>query len=406
MQLLGFPSRHSSYVPTGKIWPCGDFSLGYRAVPGDDRIDWDRRSEAQKIDDGDYARLPEGWEYLGRGRVAQMPGAMTPSERLECDRFHQNVGAADGGDSSLTLAYLPNSHIAFWVGMKRPVALALGGWLYLAACRFRAPRGRKGITGHGRKMVKSAATLIQRRFTARRTTFCTVSMPVLPQSHRAELAKCWPELLRQLLQWIGRRLATQGLSPAIASVTEIQPKRLAGYGEAYLHLHLVWGNRMARSGNWALSAVDVRAWCERFLRKRGIWTDGAWVRVNVQPVKSTAAGYLAKYMSKGSAEIAQFAEDLGWDSIPSQWWNLSGYARSWVKSELATGDDVGQLLRSTVNAIFADVLPFSECLFSLAEVIMIIDGVPRGVGWRGVMRESYRKDLLSLLDRESPVLAS
>lgn len=405
MKFSGTPKRYSSYVPTGRIWPSGDFSVGYREVKGDGAGRLDLRSEARRIDDGDYQNLPDGWEYRGAGRVVQVYQGMTALERAECDRFHENVNDESGGGSPLTLAYLPNSHSPFWVGMVPRVAMVVPGWLALANVRFRPVRGRKGITGHGRKMVKSAATLIQRRFTARRTTFCTVSMPTLPQNLRVELARCWPEMLRQLLQTIGRQLVRQGLRPAIASVTEIQPKRLEGFGQAYLHLHLVWGNRMARNGNWALSALWIRAWCECFLKKRGIWVDGAWVRVNVQPVRSTAAGYLSKYMSKGSSEIESLANDLGWDAIPSQWWNLSGDARTWVKSELAEGDEVGHLLMATVNGIFSGAIPFSECLFCLSEVMMMIDGVPRGVGWRGAMRESYREDLLKLLDRELPMLA-
>lgn len=380
--------------------------MGYRAVDGDGAGRIDTRSEVQKIDAGEYSNLPDGWEYQGQGRVVQKYQGMTPSERIAADSFHSNVNAENGGDSPLTLAYLPNSHTPFWVGMKSCVAITLAGWLTLGSCRFRPQRGLKGITGHGRKMVKSGASLIQRRFTARRTTFCTVSMPVLPQNLRVELAASWPEFVRQLLQWIGRRLTRQGLPPVVVSVSEIQPKRLEGYGESYLHLHLVWGNKMARRGSWAVSANSVRAWCEAFLKRRGIWDEGAWVRVNVQPVRSTAAGYLSKYMSKGSSELAGFIADLGPHVVPAQWWNMTAAVREWIASELVSGDSVGSLLKATIDGIFSGVVPFQDCLYSLSEVMMEIDGHPRGVGWRGAMKESYRKDLLSILDSDSRLLAN
>ena len=391
LRLAGRPTTHSTYVPTGRIWPSGDFSVGYRRVEGDKYARIDTRSEAQRIDDGDYANLPDDWEYLGNGRTQKMVGSLTASEKMACDEWH-------GGDGPLTLANVPNSHSAFYVGYRPVVALTLAPWLAYGSHRSVPQRGLKGMTGHGKKMVRSAATLIQRRHGASRTTFCTVSMPTLPSAKRRELAEQWPELVRQFLQFLTRRLESKGLPRVVCSVTEIQPKRLEGYGESYLHLHLVWGNHWARRGNWAISANECRDWLEAFMQRRGLWESDSWVRVNVQPVKKSAAGYLAKYMSKGASEIADMAEDVGWAAIPRQWWNLTKDARDWVKSELLQGDEVGAFLLATVGAIFRHVVPFAEVFYSLHEVMMEIDGRSVGVGWRGSCLESFRKELKQTLD--------
>lgn len=400
MKLSGNPRTQDSYVPTGRIWPSGDFSVGFRRVAGDQDARLDLRSEERRIDDGEYVGLPGDWEYLGRGRTAVMPGALSASEKAECN-------AAHGGDSPLTLANVRNSHTAFWAGHRPVVALALAGWLALSLTRFSAPqRGLKGITGYGKNVIKSACTLIAGKHSNRRTTFCTVTMPEMPMHLRKELARCWPEYCRQLLQWLSRRLERQGLVPAIASVTEIQPNRLEETGEAYLHLHLVWGNKMARAGHWAVSANEIRAWSEDFLKRRGLFPDHSFVRCNVQPIRKSAAGYMAKYMSKGVSELAAMAEDLGWEAIPSQWWNMTKAARDWVKAELAHGDDVGAVLLATVDAIFSKSVPFQDVMFSLHEVMLEWDGHSVGVGWRGALRPGYRNELLQMLDSPVPMLAS
>lgn len=376
MALRGNPKTCDTYVPTGRIWPCGDFSVGYRRVEGDGAARIDDRSHCDRIDAGDYVLPGDDWEHGPHGFPRPMPGIMSASEKAACDRFHE--GVADGA-KPLTLAIVPNSHTP----KNRPEKY-----------------GKNGITGYGKRMIKSAATLIQKRFTRQRTTFCTISMPQLPENLRAELARCWPEYVRQLVQYLNRQLERQGLPPAVCSVTEVQPKRLEQYGEAYLHLHLVWGNKMARSGHWAIAPADVRSWSERFLRKRGLWNDAAWVRVNVQPVKKSAAAYLAKYMSKGVSEIEALAEDLGWDAVPSQWWNMSKYTRDWVKAELVEGDVVGHLLLASVEMLFR-CGGWHDMFHSLHEAVLEWDGRTTGVGWFGCLRESYRNELLLELDMAS-----
>ena len=367
LRLAGRPKSSDAYVPTGRIWPSGDFSVGYRRVTGDGDARLDLRSEKRRIDDGDYV-LPDDWEYMGKGKVRQMVGSLSASQKAECDAWH---GGAEG---PLTLANASNSHTA----------------------ATRPQRGLKGITGYGKKMVRSACTLIQRRTPKGRTTFATISMPTLPLEQRRKLAELWPEYVRQLLQFLTRQLVQSGLPLTICSVTEIQPKRFEDFGESYLHLHLVWPNRWAKRGNWAIDPRHVRAWSESFLQRNGLWNDEAWVRVNVQPVKKSAAGYCSKYMSKGVNEIAEMAEELGQGAIPRTWYNLTKAARDMVKAELLEGDHVGAAILATVEGIFKGVVPFRSVFYSLHEVVLEWDGQVKGVGWRGACLESWRQDIRGL----------
>lgn len=376
MVVAGSPTECETYIPTGTIWPSGDFSYGFR------RIDWagpgraDRRNEAQRIDDGVYAGQ---WstEYLRwQDEQGQRPGRVV--EALEAEAFWESgLGESEGPIGPLNLTNARNSHRV----AKRPESY-----------------GRKGITGYGKNMVKSAATLIQ-KMPNKRTTFATVTMPTLPAHLRRELALCWPEFVRQALQWLSRKLKRVGLPGLVVSCTEIQPKRLKGFGEAYLHLHLVWPNHWARAGNWAIDVLEFRAWCESFLIRQGIWVDGAWVNVNTQQVEKSAAGYLAKYMSKGVGEIQKMAEDCGWDAIPAQWWNMTAPLRALVKKYTRKGEAVGRILDAVVEFVLntGDMAGVE----ALAECVMEYEGRLLSVGWRGRLAAWYRKDLLKMIDSQS-----
>ena len=282
--------------------------------------------------------------------------------------------------SGLDLSNLPNSH--------RPPR--------------RSPKyGKTGISGYGKKMVKSVGALIDRKYPRHRVTFSTITMPRLPRELRQRLGQLWPELVRQLLQWVARRLERKGLPKVVVSVTEIQPKRLSESGEAYGHLHLLWMNKPGRSGGWSIDVLNLRAWVADFLQKRGVWAADAHVNVDVRRVKGNKACYLAKYMSKGGEVLDQAAEDLGWENMPSQWWNLTRAARDWVRSEMVKGKAVGWLLHEMVNNAF-DSNDFHDFRY-LYQVETSIHGMLVNVGWRGCLWEQSRQEceeLFNNLDRD------
>ena len=118
--------------------------------------------------------------------------------------------------------------------------------------------------------------------------------------------------------------------------------------------------------------------------------------MDTQQVKKSAAGYLAKYMSKGSAEIEKMADDCGWEAIPSQWWNMTGPLRALVKKYTRSGGAVGRVLDMVVGYVFhtGDM----EGVEVLSECTMELDGRTVGVGWRGRVTQALRKDLIKLID--------
>lgn len=334
------PRRDSDKAPSGRIWPCQEFSLGYVGERPDERLD-DRPVE-----------------YC-----------------------HPGDEGSDASPAPFDLRNVRNSD-------KTPRCLLSAGPEGAKAAKRPDKYGKKGITGYGKKMVKSVGALIDRHYPHHRVTFATVTMPSLPKLLRAELAQSWPRLVNELMKWLRRRLVKKGLPAVIVSVTEIQPRRLAESGEGYLHLHMLWMNSPNRKDGWAVRVENLKAWVSDWLIRNNLWEKDSHVNVDTKGVKGEKARYLAKYASKGTDEIAEFASDCGWESVPAQWWNLTNKARQWVKANLIEGRAAGELLDWLINQTF-DYNDFSDYHY-LYHVDIEVNGRRINVGWRGgLTRDAY-----------------
>lgn len=373
--------------------------MGYRKVEGDSRVDG-RGFGA--LADADAFPLPgdQGW-FIGEWGVPQPEDGYVYEGKalldIEAELCHSNP-ALYASNLGIDFDLDKFQSCLYWLALKAaklaaPLDLTVLGNSHKGVARSEK-YGKQGITGYGRKMVKSAATLIQ-KMPGKRTTFATITLPTLPSQLRRQLALAWPEFLRQLLQWLSRQLRKAGLPALVCSVTEIQPGRLEQYSEAYLHLHLVWPNHGGRFGNWAVDCDDLRTWVAEFLQRRGLWVSDAWVNVDTQQVKKTAAGYLSKYMSKGAAEIEDFAKDCGWDAIPGQWWNLTAPAREMVKRFTCEGEATGRLLLSVIDY----ALEFCEFsgFWGLNMAVLTIGKKQVMAGWYGGFKEDARVELVKML---------
>jgi len=301
-------------------------------------------------------------------------------DALDAEYYFENPGELPEGECCpLNLTDAPNPHKA----SNRPESY-----------------GRQGMTGYGKKMVRSACAILERRYKGR-LTFATVTMPSLPPEQRRAMAESWPEFVRQALQWLSRTLQRQQLPKAVVSVSEIQTARLQAGNGGYLHLHMVWPNRRARKGCWAVDVLEFRAWCEAFWIRRGIWEEGAWVNVNTQRVEVSAAAYLSKYMSKGGDCLEEFVAENGWAAVPGQWWNLTKPMRDAVKREVVQGQAVGEWLNAMVDYALANC--DGSAFWSLRTVDMEYDGRFITVGYCGILKAEHQRYIresdLSMLDK-------
>lgn len=224
----------------------------------------------------------------------------------------------------------------------------------------RTRRGLNGISTYGQRMVKNAAYLLQQKHGARRLTFLTLTLPGTPDE-TFEVAKEWSRLCRNFYQKLKRRLVVMGLSPVIVGVTEIQPKRFKRTGGMPLHLHVVFQG-----------AFKDHMWCFRPDDFRDMWRDSVVAVIpsmakhsfssasNAQRVKSSAAGYLGKYMSKGEKDITAILEEAPAvvDALPSSWYNLTKEARDGVHRYTRYGPQVGEMLEEWRRGLPGGLNPF------------------------------------------------
>lgn len=327
-RLKGLPNRTGVKRLSGKLWPTGEFSYGTYTERPDERLD-DRRVEGH-------------WE---------------------------------DAPAPLDSTNLPNSHIA------PQCPLSAGPEGTRKQSKKRGKYGKRGITGYGKKMLKSGGKMLQDNPRNYRLTFATVTLPPLSPDQRKEVSEEWGKLLNRLMQFLGRALERQGLPKAIAGATEVQPGRLRETSEAYLHVHLIWPNHQSKNRGWAVCPNTVRTWLIKYLAKHHGVEGIDYINIDVQRVKSNAAGYLAKYISKGSEDVDAVIEDVGLEGLPGQWWSMTRLLKEWVWLAMSAGPETGQTLAQWLNWAF-DYDNF-ELFRYIYHVEVPINGALVTVGYRG-----------------------
>jgi hypothetical protein len=274
------PDRVRQTTPTkeacGTVWPNGEFGLGYAV----------KREESR-------------------------PSAVNPAGGVSLDRQRDECAAiADSAEAALDLTSLPNSHKQ----SNRPETY-----------------GRKGLSGYGGKFIRNSGHLLQERYGKARLSFWTLTLPPMSAKDASVVACSWGETIRQLIQTLSRLLERQGLPTEVALVTELQTKRLQAEDAACLHVHLICVGRFQK-GPWLISPKELRRWWLKRLNRVTAGSVDSMNCVDVKRVKKDAGNYLSKYMSKGADDITKYAEKVGWECVPRQWWNVSKAMRDAVKS--------------------------------------------------------------------------
>lgn len=260
----------------------------------------------------------------------------------------------------------------------------------------RMPRknGATGITPYGKKMVRSAATLLQRRHGRHKLTFLTLTVPEMSRQGLLRVASQWGELLRQLFQWLRRNLQSQGLPASIISVTECQPKRLKSGSLGCLHVHATFVGWNRAKKRWALHYLQVRKWWLKALSRIAGERVESQACEQLKRVEKSVAGYLGKYMSKGGDGLEEMASIYGPEVVPGQWWNATAEMRRLVREETRSGEDVGEILESLVNSYFLGESKFPG--FLQAHHVSL-DGFQYLVAYGGRVDDATRKELMEWL---------
>lgn len=218
--------------------------------------------------------------------------------------------------------------------------------------------GQNGITREGKRKVKAAATLLERKYKKERLTFGTITLPSedggLDKVSLYYICENWSEFFKRVNEEIKRELDRQGAPTEMIAVTEFQEKRYEKYGEPAPHIHFVCVGRPSSHGNksdYYLCPDRLREIVKRrlevMLQDEGVEIN-ANNTVNLQRVKKSAANYLSKYMSKGGEIIQRLKDDGLEDCIPNQWWSPVGGMRKWLQKNIRkiTNDVAKFLLQS------------------------------------------------------------
>ena len=263
-----------------------------------------------------------------------------------------------------------------------------------------APRGRyglKGMTGEARKRVRSSAYLLQERFAKERLSFLTLTLPPLEGvSLEKEVASRWPDAVHHFLKRLKRLLLKRQLPPFVLGVTELRLKRYERLGQLPLHLHVVFPGRKRKTGPWSIAPFEFRKmWKEVLENILGIAVYDKALE-NVQQVKSSAEGYLGKYMSKSRNEVEKVLEDGNEWMLPRQWWFSSKEVKDFLKQRLKRGRRTGVLLESVVNEVLEGrELPPGIWIHRIS---IDLDGFDYTAGWVGKVPRDICDDLFSMLD--------
>lgn len=167
-------------------------------------------------------------------------------------------------------------------------------------------RGLNGLTTDNKKYIKSAYTLLERRWGKPLIQWGCASLPPMPDHELEIVSANWATLIKQFMQELGRLRAKYGLSPEYLHVTEVQEKRYRKYGKVCLHLHWVTQSKLDqyKKGYPIDGIACARIWGRLLSNVLGRHVDASYTCKVKMPTKSLQAE-LGKYMSKGGALIKE-----------------------------------------------------------------------------------------------------
>lgn len=289
----------------------------------------------------------------------------------------------------LGYSLLPNSH---------KIALGLAD-----PPKKRARRGSRGITRHGARTVRNGAFLLQKRYGNDCLSFLTCTLPAAPETDQYNAGREWAEICRVFFQSLGRLLKAAGLPATFCSCTEIQMKRFERDGGMPLHLHVVFPGRR-RGGPWAIAVKQFDLLWARAVIARCPEFSGLPFRsaCNVQRVRTSAEGYLGKYMSKGGGTIAAILEaDPGLSEfLPSTWWNCSLNLRRAIGKRMSGGNTTARGLVQDIRA--GDTrIQFSRVIqVTLADGALYDAAIVGRLSPEGRARYCWREGRVSMLESQ------
>lgn len=309
---LGY-SNNSENRWTGKLWPNGEATLGLK--PSHKK---NKKKQSDKQYDSDWYQ---------HHRVS----------------LNDNLTSPDYGNRKIeTLAFNENGQTFEQVYSDRQNNQTVS----------RSPKGKKGITGNGSRMVRNGCHLLESYYGRERLVMLT---PTLPQNtpYFIYWVLDWSEIVRKFIQELQRELKRNNAPDHIIGVTELHPKSSLRLGFGVPHLHLVLCNWDGITRNedgkkaYYISTDKFREIWQRVLKnsviKLGQYDDVnnpmPLPRVNSGIIKKSAEAYLGKYLSKGKESIKKLESKGVKEPYVKHWWHCTKELRNIIKSSVRTVPD-------------------------------------------------------------------
>lgn len=328
---------------SGRLSPSGRLSIGY--VP----------LRHHRIDDVRYETARGRWVYSLKCHWHYLEGVVS------------EVVAREEKAEELGLSIVPN-------------------------CRNERSRryGLRGMTSNGRNRVYDGAFLLHRAY-PRRLGFYTLTCPYTDEQSIYLFNQNINYIVRSYFEEVKRAYARLSVSWSYVSVLEYQDARYDSSGIPVLHIHYVAPCYRPGSKEFVLSADEIRIIWASVCRRVCSAPVSTSAAVDAQVVKTSAANYLAKYLSKGGRTVAYLADACP-DQVPRQWWSMSRSVRECIKSHTVTiSGDICERILATAESRVDCCLQF---VYS-QKVYVTIRDQERMVGFFGQLTHASRECWLS-----------
>jgi hypothetical protein len=211
----------------------------------------------------------------------------------------------------------------------------------------RAQRGSKGINPRQRDILCWGAATLERVYNRANLSFLTLTLPELSVDSLDALKANWGDIVNRVQLRIKEKLHGMGIETAIVGCVEIQLDRLENSGSVYPHLHLVFRGRRDSGSPWAIKSHQFRQIWRRCCCKFLGTAEYDWAASeNVQQVKRSVAGYLAKYVSKCASKSGSGVLS-GW--TPRDWIFVGRRIRVLYESLTLSGRYVSETLGAVIR---------------------------------------------------------
>lgn len=341
-------------MPSSRVWPDGTFGV----------CNFDRQFT---LDIPEIKPVAEGQKTFIAAQIEAHGIEAVLAACADTTRWRANLDALEGAEQSEALGLLtaPNSP--------------------------KSKRGAKGITTYGRLLVRNAAYFIEKTSPRDTVSFLTTTLPTVPIETNRYLCSVWEKIVKNFVKALKRDLQAAGLSGETVSATEIQEERYSKHGGYVgLHLHFVFQGRKPGKA-WAVSTARVdelweNAVCSQCESIRGVVSFAS--SCQIVRVKGSMAGYISKYVSKGSKIVSKLNSFQSPVELPASWYSCTLTLRSRVKALQLGGASTAAKINEWIDRGRTDMFDRLNTI-----TVELSDGSTLHVGWAGKLSEKGRERL-------------